>query len=284
MLYEAPPPRYRREGSPPKRDPLEEFRIEQRDFVQSLERGLAILRAFGPGRTNLSLSEVARLTGLTRAAARRFLLTFTHLGYVATDRKMFWLTPRVLELGRHYLSAQPWWEIAQPVVEEAARRMGESCSLCILDGADIIYVCRVAISRLISINLSIGSRLPASPTALGRVLLAQLPPERLEALLAKTSFEQHTPHTLTEAGKLIAAIEKARGDGFSVVDQELEIGLVGVAVPVRDTDVLSALGVSVNSARMSATEAQERYLPVLQESAERISAGLTRAGLSRNPR
>ena len=151
---------------------LIQSKIEQRDFIQSVERGFAVIQAFGAGRTSLTISEAAQLTGLSRAAVRRFLLTLVHLDYIDTDNKLFWLKPRVLELGRCYLSAQPWWQIAQPVIEDVARQTGESCSLCVLDGTEIVYVCRVAVHRIVSTNVSVGSRLPAHPTALGRALLS----------------------------------------------------------------------------------------------------------------
>jgi IclR family transcriptional regulator, pca regulon regulatory protein len=255
---------------------LKEFSIERRDFVQSLDRGIAIIRAFGPERSSMTLSEVAQATGLTRAAARRFLLTLAKLGYVGTDRKEFWLKPRILELGQRYLAAQPWWQVAQPIVEDAARRMAESCSLCILDGPDIVYVCRVAVQRLIATNLSIGSRLPTYPTALGRVLLSQLPAEQLHDLIRSLSLQPFTPHTVTEPKKLQSRIDKARAEGYCLVNQELEVGLIGLAVPIRNAGVVAALGVSVHSARVSAKETVSRYLPVLRESANRISEGVQR--------
>jgi IclR family pca regulon transcriptional regulator len=143
-------------------------KLDQGDYIRSLENGLAIVKAFGQDDPTLTLSEAAAKTGMTRAAARRFLLTLTHLGYLEVDGKSFRLRPKILELGERYLTSQPWWNVAQPLIEEAVRKMGESCSLCILDGAEIVYVCRVAVNRLISTNISIGSRLPAYPTALGR--------------------------------------------------------------------------------------------------------------------
>src|SRR3954469_16536154 len=149
-----------------------DFPMVQRDYVQSLERGLAIIKAFGPDHATLTLGEAAAMTGLNRAAARRFLLTLVKLGYVGTDKKTFWLRSRILELGYSYLSSQPWWQVAQPVLEEAARATQETCNIAILSDAEIVYVSRVAAKRIISTNLSVGSRLPAHVTALGRVLLA----------------------------------------------------------------------------------------------------------------
>ena len=254
---------------------LDTIELEHRDYVLSIEKGMAILRAFGPQHPKLTLAEAARLTGMTRAAARRFLLTLAQLGYLGTDKKTFWLKPKILELGERYLSSQPWWNVAQPVIEEAARRMAESCSLCILDGADIVYVCRVAVNRLISTNLALGSRLPAYPTALGRVLLAQLSPQQLEDALEKTNFQKFTSSTVVQKRKLLQIIQQVRADGHCLVDQELEMGLVGLAVPVRNNGgEYAALGVSVHAGRVSTSAILTKFLPVLRDSAERITRGV----------
>lgn len=253
---------------------MSNFPIEPRDFVQSLERGLAVICTFGPDKGTLTLSDVARETGMTRAAARRFLLTLCRLGYVGTDQKTFWLKPKVLELGQRYLSAQPWWHVAQPIVEEAARKTGESCSLCILDRHDIVYVCRVAVNRLIAINLSIGSRLPAYPTAIGRVLMSELPGEQLDDMLDRLALQEHTAQTITDRKKLKRTIKKARSDGYCVVNQELEVGLIGLAVPIQSDGMLAALGISVHSGRIAAKDVVPRFLPTIRDSAERIRAGI----------
>src|SRR5215813_9885004 len=149
-----------------------DFTMLSRDYVQSLERGLAVIKAFGPEQSTLTLAEAAAKTGLTRAATRRFLLTLVKLGYVGTDKKTFWLRSRVLELGYSYLSSQPWWQIAQPVLEETARATQETCNIAILSGTEIVYVARVLAKRIISTNLSIGSRLPAHVTASGARFLS----------------------------------------------------------------------------------------------------------------
>ena len=255
--------------------PATKHTIEQRNFVQSIERGFAIIQAFGAGRTTLTISEAAQITGLTRAAARRFLLTLAHLGYVGTDGKFFWLKPRVLELGHCYLTAQPWWRIAQPVVEDAARQTGESCSLCVLDGDEIVYVCRVAVHRIVSTNVSIGSRLPAYTTALGRVLLGQLPARELEQSISDAAIQKYTTQTTTNRKRLKKIIEQTNHDGYSLVNQELETGLIGLAVPITAPHgVSAALGVSVHAARVPAEEALLRYLHILKKSAEQILAGM----------
>ena len=252
-----------------------EFEIDTRDYILSLEKGMAVLKAFGPGRATLTLSEVAELTGLSRAAARRFLLTFATLGYVGTDRKVFWLKSKTLELSRGYLESQPGWEVAQSVIEDTARKTSESCSLCTLDGADIVYVCRSAVSRFVSVNISVGSRLSAFPTALGRMLLAQLPDADIQRLLNDATLQRHTPDTVTDKAKLLEIIQRARHDGFIIVNQELEVGLLSVAVPVqgfgRD---LAAIGISVPIGRISRKELTQRLLPILKDSANQISANI----------
>jgi IclR family transcriptional regulator, pca regulon regulatory protein len=254
---------------------LKSIELEHRDYIQSLEKGLAIIKAFGPNDPSLTLSDAAKKTGMTRAAARRFLLTLTHLGYLGTDRKSFWLTPKVLELGERYLTSQPWWSVAQPIIEEAARKMGESCSLCTLDAEEIVYICRVAVSRLISTNLSIGSRISVFPTALGRVLLAQMPDDELKAFMTTATLRRHTVNTIVDKKKFLQIIEQARTEGFCLVEQELELGLAGIAVPVsRSKETFAALGASVHSGRVARKEMISRLLPILKESAYRISLGV----------
>lgn len=250
--------------------------MQSRDYVQSLERGLAILLTFDADAPIQTLSQVAQRAGLTRAAARRFLLTLVELGYIGTDGKGFWLLPRVLDLGHRYLSGQAWWQLALPVMEEMAGRLKESCSICVLEGHEVVYVAHFAASRFLSINLSVGSRLPAYPTALGRVLLAQLPPLELAALVSSLQLTKLTPNTVLDKRRLIKVIEQSRKDGYSLVDQELEIGLMALAVPIGPSaDVaFAAMGVSVPAARAGRRELVSRFLPVLLEGKERIAAGL----------
>jgi IclR family pca regulon transcriptional regulator len=256
---------------------INDFEMLSRDYVQSLERGLAVIKAFGPETPTLTLAEAAARTGLTRAAARRFLLTLAKLGYVGTDKKMFWLRSRVLELGFSYLSSQPWWQVAQPVLEEAARTTQETCNIAILSGTEIVYVARVIAQRIISTNLGVGSRLPAHVTALGRVLLAGLDNDDVKEVMKQISLEKLTKYTLDDKRKLQAAIEKVRKEGFALVDQELELGLLALAVPIKAPSgaVLAALGVSVSASRVSLDQLTKRILPVLRQSAAHISAGLS---------
>ena len=192
------------------------------DYVQSLARGLAVIRCFDNRNQRRTLSDVARATDLTRATARRFLLTLVELGYVATDGSAFWLTPRVLELGYSYLSSLSLPEVAQPHLERLSHKVHESSSVSILDGADIVYVARVPVSRIMTVGITIGTRLPAYATSMGRVLLAGLPDDELDAYLEKLDIERLTERTITARDDLKAAILAVRADGICVLDQELE--------------------------------------------------------------
>jgi IclR family pca regulon transcriptional regulator len=256
--------------------PSKDFAILERDYVQSLERGLAVIKAFGPEQSTLTLGETAARTGLTRAAARRFLLTLVKLGYVGTDKKTFWLRSRILELGYSYLSSQPWWQVAQPVLEEAARATQETCNIAILSDTEIVYVSRVAAKRIISTNLSIGSRLPAHVTALGRVLLAGLPREERKEIVKRITLTRLTSRTIDDKRKLEAVLDQVRKDGYAIVDQELELGLLALAVPIKGPsgNVLAALGVSVGAGRVSHDHLVKKVLPILRRSANLIAKGL----------
>lgn len=241
-------------------------------FVEALARGLAVIRCFDEARERLTISEVARLTGLSRATARRSLLTLHALGYVATDGKQFWLTPKILSLGHAYLSSTPLPRLLQPVLEEVSAELHESCSASILDGEEIVYIARAATRRVISVGLGVGSRLPAYCTSMGRVLLAALEPEALEAYLAQTPLRPLTPHTLTDPARLRQELERVRQQGYALVDQELELGLRSVAVPVRNARgrVLAAMNVGVQAGRVSREELMERVLPVLRQAADSL--------------
>ena len=191
------------------------------EFVQSLDRGLAVIRAFGPDRERLSLSEVARATGLTRAAARRFLLTLVKLGYVRNDGREFSLRPRVLELGYAYLSGLALPEVAAPHLEELVAKLHESSSISVLDGHHIVYVVRVPTKRIMTVAISVGTRFPAFATSMGRVLLAAMPDDQLESYLAEATFEQFTARTVTDPGRLRAIVREVARQGYAIVDQEL---------------------------------------------------------------
>ena len=245
------------------------------DFVQSLDRGLAVIRAFGPDRERLSLSEVARATGLTRAAARRFLLTLVKLGYVRNDGREFSLRPRVLELGYAYLSGLALPEVAAPHMEELVARLHESSSISVLDGHHIVYVVRVPTKRIMTVAISVGTRFPAYATSMGRVLLAQLSDDELERYLAEATFERLTSRTVTNPARLRTIVRDAARQGYAIVDQELEEGLRAVAAPIRGADVGSAaINVSAHASRVSMGAMRGQILPALLETARQIEADL----------
>jgi IclR family pca regulon transcriptional regulator len=249
------------------------------DFVQSLERGLLVIRAFDAEHRELGLSEVARISGLTRAAARRFLLTLEKLGYVTLSEGRFSLTPRVLELGYAYLSSLTLPEVAQPHMEALVARVNESSSISVLDGTDVVYVARVPTRRIMSITLSVGTRLPAFSTSMGRVLLAGLPEAELNARLDGMELRPLSAHTITDPATLRAALERVRRQGWAAVDQELEEGLRSLAVPIHDASgtVIAALNVSVHASRGTMTTLRRDVLPLAQAAATAIEADLRRS-------
>jgi IclR family pca regulon transcriptional regulator len=250
--------------------------IRTPDFVQSLERGLAVIRAFDADHPQLTLSDVARATGLTRAAARRFLLTLVELGYVRTDGRQFSLRPRVLELGYAYLSALSLPEVALPHLEALAARVHESSSLSVLDGEDVVYVARVPTKRIMTVAISVGTRFPAYATSMGRVLLADRPDAWLGDYLRSADLRPLTRRTVTDPEKLRAVLTRVRGQGFALVDQELEEGLRSLAVPVRGEDgrVVAAVNVSAHASRGTSESIRKLLLPPLQETARRIEEDL----------
>jgi IclR family pca regulon transcriptional regulator len=245
------------------------------EHVRSLERGLAVIRAFDAENPEQTLSDVARRTGLPRAAARRFLLTLTELGYVRSDGRLFALTPRVLELGYAYLSSLSLPEVAAPHLEALVREVQESASVSVLDGPDVVYVARVSTSRIMTVAITIGTRLPAHVTSMGRVLLAALPPAVLERRLAELRPEPLTDHTLTDPQALARELDAVREAGFCVVDQELELGLRSIAVPVRDGHgtVVAAANVST---RAGSADVTREILPALRRCAAAIETDLGR--------
>jgi IclR family pca regulon transcriptional regulator len=257
---------------------LSDIPARETQSVQALERGLAVLQVFSREHPALTLSEVARLTGITRATARRVLLTLERLGMVRSDGRRFSLTPRVLTLGWAYLSSLGLWEIAQPLMEELTAQTGESCSAATLDLPDIVYVARVPTRRIMSITLNVGTRLPAYATSMGRVLLAELAPAELDAFLATAALEPLTPRTLTDPAALRAELERVRAQGWALVDEELELGLRSIAAPVRGPSgaAVAALNVSAAASRVPVERVREEFLPALQRTAEAISVALGR--------
>ena len=244
-------------------------------YVQSLARGLAVIRAFGASTPRLTLSEVARATELTRASARRFLLTLESEGYVRVRDGVFELTPRVLELGFSYLSAQSLPEVAQPHLEALSREVGESTSASVLDGYDIAYIARVPTRRIMSVGITIGTRFPAFATSMGRVLLAALPAAERDTFLEGFTGQAFTARTVTSASALRAELERVAAQGWSLVDGELENGLRALAVPVtRAGAVVAAINVSMPASDEDAGAQALRLLPAMQQAAAAISRDL----------
>jgi IclR family pca regulon transcriptional regulator len=246
------------------------------DHVQSLERGLAVIRAFDADHPELTLSDVARATGLTRAAARRFLHTLVELGYMRTDGRLFALRPRVLELGYAYLSSLSLPEVALPHLEALVARVHESSSMSVLDGDEVVYVARVPTKRIMAVAISVGTRFPAYATSMGRVMLADQSDDWLDGYLASARLRPLTPHTVTDPGRLRAELLRVRAQGWAIVDQELEEGLRSVAAPVRDADgrVVAAVNMSAHASRGTVDTLREELLPELLAAAAAIEQDL----------
>ncbi len=250
------------------------------DFVQSLERGLAVIRSFDAAHRELALTDVARATGLTRAAARRFLLTLVELGYVQVSEGRFSLRPRILELGYAYLSSLSLPEVAQPHMEALVADVNESSSISVLDDLDVVYVVRVPTRRIMSITLAVGTRLPAYATSMGRVLLADLPDAELEERLSRVAPLALTARTVKDAAALRTILETVRRQGYAAVDQELEEGLRSLALPIRGGGgrAVAALNVSVHSSRASMTVLRREFLPAARRTVDAIESDLRGAG------
>jgi IclR family transcriptional regulator, pca regulon regulatory protein len=248
-------------------------------YVQSFARGLDVIRSFSGAAPRQTLTDVATRTGLTRAGARRILLTLQTLGYVESDGRLFALTPRILDLGFAYLSSMPMWNLAEPAMEALADQVKESCSAAVLDRADIVYVLRVPTRKIMKIALGVGSRLPAYCTSLGRVLLAGLPDDEVLQRMRAAPLETRTRHTITDVDALMAKVQQARRQGWAQVNQELEEGLVSIATPItnRSGRVVAALNVSGQANRTSARQMQEKMLPPLLAAAQSISRLLGQA-------
>jgi IclR family pca regulon transcriptional regulator len=242
----------------------------------SLARGLSVLRAFGAGPAQMSVGEASRRTGLSRAAVRRCLHTLCVLGYATNQEGAYSLTPAVLSLGQAYLGSATVTRVAQPVLERVSEQLHESCSLAVLDGADIVYLARASTRRIMSIGLSVGSRLPAVYTSMGRVLVAALPEARRTRYVATLPLVRHTPKTIVDRRAFRAELLRVQAQGFAVVDEELELGLRSIAVPVvrADGTVLAAINVGAHAARLDVRALKRDILPVLQSAAAEIARHL----------
>jgi IclR family pca regulon transcriptional regulator len=258
---------------------------EDPDFLDAVEKAMRVIQAFSATDPALRITRVAELTGLTRATARRLLLTFERLGFVESNDGLFRLTPRVLRIGYSYLSSLPFAEHIQGELRSLAEEFNESCSAATLDGEEIVYVARVPAKRSMTITLAVGSRLPAYPTSMGRVLLAGLSDEALEEYFSRATIQQLTAHTVTNRERLRAIIAETQSNGFAIVDGEREEGVRSAAAPIRAStgQVLAAINISVNAARVPLEYLQESIVPRLKAAAAEISRNIDPISLQRYP-
>jgi IclR family pca regulon transcriptional regulator len=242
-------------------------------FMTSLARGLAVIRAFADSRRSLTIAQISQKTGIPRAAVRRCLHTLRQLGYADADGNNFSLRPKILTLGYSYLSSTPLTVSSQPYLNNISRTLGESCSLAVLDDSEVLYVARSAASRVMSVALNTGSRLPAYCTSLGRAMLAHLPEDQLKTYFSKVKLRAMTDKTVVSQKRLREILAAVREDGYALIDEELEVGLRSIAVPVRGAggNVVAALNVGVQATRVSRRQMEEQFLPVLKRGAEELS-------------
>lgn len=258
-------------------DEDEAISFDDRDFVTAMASGLEVILAFDESHPRMTLTEVAARTGMNRSRARRFLLTLHALGYVRKQQRVFELAPKMLQLGYAFLSVNDYRGVIQQVLEDITGECGESTSLGVLDGDEVTYVARSSSRhRLLAIVLSVGTRLPAAHTSMGRVLLAQLEGTELDDWLGRVTLEQYTDKTITDRAKLKQCVLEARQQGYAIVDQELDSGLRSIAVPVFDSKgrLLGGINISTNAARVSYETLVKQYLPLLQEKASFIRSSV----------
>jgi IclR family pca regulon transcriptional regulator len=248
------------------------------DFIEALARGLEVITAFRPGRRTMSLTEVATATGLARPTARRILLTLEELGYVRSGEGGFALTPRVLDLGVAYVRATGLWDVARPHMERLVERTHESCSIAQLDGSDIVYVARVSVPKIVGLSVQIGTRFPALPTSLGKVLLAALPADQLEEVLAQPSRSGLQARWQPGREERDAELREVRARGWALTDEQLALGIRSVAAPLRDGAgrVVASINVNTHAAETSVERLVEEHLPLLLQAAGDISADFAR--------
>ena len=240
--------------------------MREGDIIQGLAKGLAVIEVFDAAHARLSITDVAELTGLERATARRCLLTLTRLGYASYDGKFFMLTPRVLRLGHSYLAATPLPGVIQPFLERLTAATGESASASVLDGTDILYIARASLRRVMSINLSPGTRLPAYCSSMGRVLLAAMPPAAARGLLERSERPANTPKTKTDLTALMDELALVVRQGYAVIDEELELGLRSIALPLLNArgETVAALNIGAQAARIGVDAMVAQYLPQMR--------------------
>lgn len=248
----------------------------ERQFVQAFARGLKAIQAFGPHAGQLTLSEVAARSDLTRAGARRLLHTLETLGFAARNERYFYLTPKVLRLGHAYLSSMPLWNFAEPVLQRLVEDVRETCSVSVLDDTEVVYVLRVPVHRILSTGATVGSRLPAYCTSMGRVLLAGLSEAQLQHYFDTAVLTRYSARTTVDAKQLRRILAADRAQGWSWVGGEMEEHISGLSVPVADAErrVLAALNISFNRVGLSKDSAVKKYLPRLRRAAEQMNASL----------
>lgn len=247
--------------------------VPEKDYLKTLAQGLELIKSFD-GVAPMTLSEVAKVNNLSRAAARRHLHTLRHLGYMMQRGDRFLLTPKILAIGHSFLSSLSFAGVLTPFLNDLSHKLQRPCSAAILDGNEIVYVLYIGRAEFISINVTVGSRLPAYATSIGHVLLSGLPDEELEEFLQSEAFPKLTAFTITDKDALRKAIKKARADGYSLVDQQLEMGLRAIAVPVRGQTgkIVCAIAVSRFNEDVSPQESCEMYLPSMLETAEKVTS------------
>ncbi|MDX3975462.1 IclR family transcriptional regulator C-terminal domain-containing protein [Shinella sp.] len=260
-------------------DEIGDLTASSRDYVNALARGLEVITVFTRFTPKMTLSEIAQATGMTRATARRFLLTLVHEGYVDISGKHFSLTPKVLQLGFSALSSMDLWDVAQPVMNDLSEKLSESCFSAVLDDQSVIYVARATPNnRRVNVGISIGSRVPAYCVSTGRVLLAALPEEDVHRYIEDMVFTKFTPNTITSKVQLRSLLDEVRRQGWSIVDQELEVGLRSLSVPIRDGagQIVAALNVCCPSTRISLDDMKTRILAMTLEASRNITRALHR--------
>ena len=242
------------------------------EFVTALARGLNVLTAFGRSPRRMTLSQVAEATDLSRGTARRFLLTLQELNFVGSDGKLYWLTPKVLQFSNAYLSTFGLSEAGRTAIRSLTEKIGESSSMAVLDGHDVVYVARVETRRIFSSGLEVGSRLPAFCSSLGRVLLSGLSDEELDHWLAEETFAPQSPRTITDRAKVRQKVLEARRLQYALIDSEMEVGVRSIAVPICDRagDTIAALNIGTTAARASLDHMRKVFLPALREAAREV--------------
>lgn len=248
--------------------------MRETDFISGFAKGLSVIEAFDATNSRLSITDISKITGLERATARRCLLTLAELGYADYDGKFFTLSPRILRLGHSYLTSTPLPRLMQPFLDQLSEKTGESASASVLDGNEIVYIARASHKRVMSINLNPGSRLPAYCSSMGRVLLAAMAQDEARRILENSNRKANTLKTKTTLAALMDELQRVREQGYAVIDQELEIGLCSIAIPVRNMRgaTIAAINIGAQAARVSIDEMIERYLPVMQSTRDTITS------------